>query len=448
MMRSPTEPLENTLLGLCAVGGAFFVPIGIAPFNGFVILASLAWLIWVARAPARLGGVLREPVVQGALALFALYAVSVAWSEAPRREAWAQLNSYRVLLLPVVFLPVLAHPLWRARTLNALLAGLGVVLVLSCLQWLHPLPFARASQDVEGQVFRDAYVFSDRIRQNIHLSVFVLWSAGGVLNVDADRVLCLRQGAPRWRWAMACSRRAGYGVLLLATLLNVLWLVKGRTAWLVVSALAVYAFVTRFGRRGWMLGVVWCVVAALAVWMGSSWLGVRMAATVTEAREYLGGGVSNATGVRLDMWRHAWTMIQAAPWLGHGIESYPSLSERILAATGQARSFLHHDPHQEWVYVVELGLVGVLVLAAGLIGVWRIAGRFDAQWRWLARGFVVIYLAAGLVNGLLNLAWTGYFFGLLLALVAGRHAQGRSFLVLGGDGAKQGLRIERECQPS
>jgi hypothetical protein len=75
--------------------------------------------------------------------------------------------------------------------------------------------------------------------------------------------------------------------------------------------------------------------------------------------------------------------------------------------------------------------VGVLMLAAGLIGIWRLAGRFDAEWRWLARGFVLLYLAAGLVNGVLNLAWTGYFFGLLLALVAGRHAQARGWSAVG-----------------
>jgi hypothetical protein len=36
---------------------------------------------------------------------------------------------------------------------------------------------------------------------------------------------------------------------------------------------------------------------------------------------------------------------------------------------------------------------------------------------------VVAYVAAGLFNCLLNVGWTGYFFGLLLAMFAGRHAQ-------------------------
>jgi O-antigen ligase len=404
--RSPRATLV-TALGVCAVGCAATVAIGKAPFNLFFWSAVLVFAALAAVERRTLPDALGNPVVAGGLALFLLYAASLLWTSAPTAEAARQLGSYRVLLMPLIFLPALADPRLRERTLRVMLAALALVLLLSWVQAFVPLPFARASQDPIGIVDRDAYVFNDRIRQSIHLSLLLLWAGG---------IALLATALPR-------KPRIAAAVLAMLCVINLLWLVKGRTGYVLVGALALFLLHARAGAAGLAVAVLSAGVAAAAAALGLPVVSARIAGTLGEIRDYLQTGANNATGERLEMWSNSLRMIADAPLLGHGVDAYQGLSAAIYAAKGRVPLEVYHDPHQEFLFVgVEIGLVGLALLAAGLVGLWRLAARFDDDWRWITRGVVVIYVSAGLFNGLLNIGWTGYFFGLLLALVAGRLA--------------------------
>jgi len=408
-------------LGAAAVGCALFVPLGKAPFNVFFGLGLLAFLSLAVLEPRRVRAAFADPVALGALALLAAYAASLAWTVAPFDHALDELASYRVLLTPLVFAPALVDARWRHLTLGALLVSLGVVLAFSLVQAVHPLPFARGTldpvaQDALGRPVIDAAVFSDRIRQSVHLSLLFLWALGLAL-----------------LHPLAAGRRGLLALLALVCATDVLFLLAGRTGYLTVTALLLYLLGLRFGVRG-LLGMVVAVgLVAGAASLGLPVVSARAAATAEELRAWLAtgqvfleSGVANASGQRLAMWSQAVRMIGEAPLLGHGIDSYPVLAREFQRINGVTTAELFHDPHNEWLYVgVELGLAGVLLLAVLLAGAWRLAGGLDPFWRWLVRGSLVIYLAAGLANCLLNVGWTGYFFGLLLALFAGRLAAHR-----------------------
>jgi O-antigen ligase len=408
-------------VGAAAVGCALFVPLGKAPFNVFFGVGLLAFVAVAVLDPRRARAAFASPVVLGALALAAAYAASLAWTIGPMEHALDELASYRVLLTPLVFAPALVDARWRHATLSALLISLGVVLAFSLVQAVHPLPFARgtldpAARDALGQPVRDAAVFSDRIRQSVHLSVLFLWAAGLAL-----------------LHPMAAGRRALLVLLAVVCAIDMLFLVAGRTGYLTVTAVLLYLLGLRFGLRG-LLGVGVAVgLVAGAASMGLPVVSARAAATVEELRAWLAtgqvfmeSGVANASGQRLAMWSQSVRMIADAPVLGHGIDSYRELARGFQLTHGVTTAELYHDPHNEWLYVgVELGLAGVLLLMVLLAGLWRLAGGLDGFWRWFMRGTVVIYLAAGLANCLLNVGWTGYFFGLLLALFAGRLAAHR-----------------------
>ena len=418
------------VLGCAAVGCALFAPIGKSPFNLCLGIGLLAALALAALDPARWREALRNPVVLGSLALLGLYAASLAWTVGPMPLALEQLGSYKVLLMPLVFAPVLAETRWRGATLRALLIALAVVLAFSLAQAVHPLPFARATLDPPvldawGRPVLDAPVFSDRIRQSIHLSLLFLW-AGGLL-------LLHRLSAPQ------------RGLLLGLTalcVLDVLFLLAGRTGYLTLGAMLAYVLGCRFGARGVLAAAAAAAALGAAAAAGLPVVSTRAAATFAEVRAWLAtgsalleSGVGNASGQRLAMWGQALRMIAEAPILGHGVESYRELSRAAQAAAGVTTLELYHDPHNELLYVgVELGLVGVALLLGLLAALWRRAGRFDRFWSWFVRGAIVLYLAAGLANGVLNIGWTGYFFGLLLALAAGRAAADRS-TALGVPGA-------------
>ena len=403
----PPRAALVTALGVCAAGCAATVAIGKAPFNLFFWSGALVFAALAAIDRRTLPDALGNPVVAGCLLLFGVYAASLLWTSAPSSDALSQLASYRVLLMPLIFLPVLAVPRLRERTFRIMLAALALVLLLSWVQAFEPLPFARASRDPIGIADRDAYVFNDRIRQSIHLSLLLLWAGG----------IALLATAPPRRTRIAAA------VLAVLCVINLLWLVKGRTGYALVGALALFLLHARAGGVGLALALLSAGALAGAAALGLPVVSARLAGTLGEVRDYLQTGANNATGERLEMWSNALRMIAEAPLLGHGVDAYQGLSAAMYAAKGRVPLEVYHDPHQEFLFVgVEIGLIGLALLAAGLVALWRLAARFDDDWRWITRGAVVIYVSAGLFNGLLNVGWTGYFFGLLLALVAGRRA--------------------------
>ena len=362
--------------------------------------AALVWTALVAARPAHAAVALRDPVVRGAGALFLLYAASLAWTIAPAREALGQLASYRVLLFPLVFHAATVRPEGARRVLAALLAGLVLTLVLSLVQAVWPLPFARATRDGVGST--DAYVWSDHIRQNIHLSILYLAALGTVTFGAA--------ASPRARrWA---------AVVLVLVAVDVLLLVKGRTGYVTLAAVTLALVHLRFGARGTLVALAASAAAGLFAWGALPRVAERVAFTVGEIDGYLSHEAVNNVGVRVAFWIASLEIAAQAPWFGHGVDAF----RHVLQASGLALPGTEygamHDPHNEFLYVlVELGLAGLVLLGGSLFALCRRASRAADPWRWLAIGGVVLYVAAGAFNGMLNLGWIGPAFCMLLAAV-------------------------------
>jgi O-antigen ligase len=395
-------------LGASAVVLAFASTVNKPLANVSFGVAVLAWGLLVALRPATLAEALRDRVVQGGLALFALYAASLAWTDAPRAQAVAQLGSYRVLLFPLLFHAALSRPAWARRALAGLLAGIAATLALSLVQAVWPLPFARATRDGVGTT--DAYIWSDHIRQNVHVSLLYLWALGTLLFEP------LR--GRRTRLALA--------VLVGLVLLDILLLVKGRTGYVTVAAITLVLCHLRFGWRGTLAVLAATAVGAVLAYFTVPRIAERIDFSIGELRGYLSHAEANNVGVRVAFWRASLAIAAQAPWFGHGIDAFrDALAASGLALPGTDYGAMH-DPHNEFLYVlVELGAVGLALLLAGLLALVRLGAGLADPWRWLAIGGVALFATAGLFNGMLNLAWIGTPFGMLLAIVAGAAAARR-----------------------
>jgi O-antigen ligase len=100
-----------------------------------------------------------------------------------------------------------------------------------------------------------------------------------------------------------------------------------RGGWVVFPVLALillfafHATGRRWGRfRGSMVGLVTVLVAvllAMSLMPGAPVKG-RLSQGVANLQEYVGGDAGSSLGVRLEMWRAGWQLIQAKPGLGWG----------------------------------------------------------------------------------------------------------------------------------
>lgn len=114
------------------------------------------------------------------------------------------------------------------------------------------------------------------------------------------------------------------GVLVLAVLAGLLASVLSGTrgGWVVFPALALLvcgaAFVVM--PRGWIIALVAMLVAALLamMFMPRASVSARVGQGVESLQEYAQGDTGSSLGVRLEMWRAGWQLIQEKPLFGWG----------------------------------------------------------------------------------------------------------------------------------
>jgi O-antigen ligase len=415
----PTLLIQSRLcsaLGWTAVVIAAFLSVSKFFVNAGFAFAVVLAVIAYALQPRLLKASLANPVVVGALALFLLYAASVLWTNAPPKRVPQLLSSYRVLLFPLVFFPVMIDPRWRERVLVAIVAGLGVTLFLSIVQSVTPLPFTKATQHGVGTT--NAYVWNDHIRQNVHMTFLYLWALGTFL----------------FARHLPSPQRIGLLLLTAVVAVDMLLLVQGRTGYLTIAAVTVVLARERYGGWKGVIGgvaVVSLVFGALLI--SSDTFSNRVQLVVSEAAQHLDGRkASTSIGLRLEMWSSAMSSVPSAPFFGHGLGSFDLLARQDSPLIDASGSYPQPDPHNEFLHVaVEIGTVGLAASIIGLVALWRLARRFEERWCWLTRGAVGIYVSAALVNGLLHIGWTGSMFCMWLAIAAGLEASRRQLLASG-----------------
>lgn len=358
-----------------------------------VVLLSGAQLVHTATLRTHLTG---SRTAAAAACLWALLALSLAWTPAPVPVALGQLGQYALPLLTGM-LGAVAPAAAAARALahfTAASALAGVVFVLSAL----------------GALPRSALLWHTTTlaegNQRIAASVLLALGAGLALWLAAKA-----RGWQRLAWtasALLCvaglalqDRRSG--MLLLPLLLLVgAWTVERRWRRRALAALAV-------------------AVVSLGAWQLSDGVQQRFDEGMRELREYRADDqVATSWGQRLRMWQVTASLVAERPLLGHGVGSWKQRwTERVTPGTPLASN---STPHSE-----------VLLLAqqAGMLAPLLWLGWIAAGWRPAARAGVSGVPA---VLALTALAWTGLFnavlrdakFALpLLLLVALGHAVAR-----------------------
>ena len=378
----------------CAIALGASIPVSVAADN---ILCGLILLAWLA------GGRLREtgarlqvnPAALVALALWAALAVGLAWGVRDPGDGTQMLGKYADLLLIPVFALLFADARDRRRGLYAYLAAMGVTLALSTVLAAGLLPARFFRADAPYPV------------------VFKLWLTQNIL-MAVGAYLCWLFG----REATTRGARAAWWLAGALAAINVLLLLPGRTGMLMLGLFALYAAWT---WRGWRalagalaLGVAGAGVTALAL----PAVAERATEIVTEARAWQPGRqTSTSTGQRLEFYRVSLGLIAAHPLAGAGTGSFSRAYREAVAGTTLEPT---RNPHNEYLLLgVQLGVGGVLLLAALWIVLWTTAARLPPFERDLARGLALAFAAGCLFNSLLLDHTEGLLFAWLAGLATG-----------------------------
>lgn len=312
-----------------------------------VSILSVLWLgalLWTLDLRA-FATSLKRPVFWLPVALFALAAVGMLWSDAP----WSVRMHAAGQVVKLLFLPLMLHHFTRTPRGKSVF----VVFVASCtlmlvVSWITAVFPAFTLKPPDGRVC--GVFVKNYIDQSQEFAFCVLALAFPVMQL----------------WKEGKRRQAAWLIALaLAFVANMVFVIASRTALATMPLLlAVFAFRYLPWRGILILGIVGVVA-------GAAWaMAPRMCRTVeTIARDitlYQQDNEPTSAGLRVEYGTKSLRFIQEAPLIGHGTGSIRGLFEKArVGRAGGASEQAVSNPHNQTLSVaIQWGAVGVIVLYA------------------------------------------------------------------------------------
>ena len=408
---SRTSP-RNTLTTAatwCAIALGFSLPISTAASN--VLLAAIAVLFALSGDYKRkLQAIAGNPVAMAFVGFCALIVIGCLYGAGSSVDKLHYLGKYLTLLAVPLLVPLFTERNSRIYALAAFCAAMLLTLALSILirlEWLPPLllPMMATPNPADGP---NPVVFKLSITHG-----FLMACAAFLLAVGARQAASIRT-----RWALAVlAALAGF---------NVLFMVIGRTGYVVLAALGAYFFFCRFGRRGIMLAALALVFACAAAYQWSEAFHERTSKAIAEAETWKPGrGDQTSIGLRLDYYSNTLAIIADRPLFGVGIGGFETAYGERVKNTGMAPS---NNPHNQYLLIAaQLGLVGLAVLVWLYAVAWRGAGRLEPPFAEIAHGLLLAMVIGNLFNSFMldftERTFFAWLSGVLFAGLSARKAQ-------------------------
>lgn len=370
------EGVANAVLRFVFIALGITIPISVAVDSVFVAILVVCWL--AAGKLTDTWKTIRSDAVAALAALwFVAHVLGALYSIGDRAEVIPSIVKAGTFMLIPIAMASLTEQRIRQRALHALMASIGITLILSWMLWLGVLP--------ENALLKGTriapHVFKNHITHNLLMAFGAF-----VFAVQAIR---------------ATSRRNRILLRVVAALaaFNVLYMVEGRTGQLVLLVLIVYYGIWRMGRRGVIAAVALSLLAATGAYlMPQSSLHTRAARAVAEAQDWKPGALATTSmSHRLEFYRNTLPIVAEHPLLGVGTGGFVAAYARRVSGTESAVS---HNPHNQYLFTaVQLGLPGVALLLSIFWLWWRRAPRLDDPYNAvIMRALVITYVVASMVS--------------------------------------------------
>jgi len=360
-----------------AIGLGAAMPVSVAADGVLLAAFALAWLASGDFA-AKWGSVRNNPGALAALVLFALLAAGTVYGPAPATVAVAQFSKYQDLLLVPMLVSLFAEHRFRRFAVWAFLGGMLVTLALSYLIGLGLFP--------EG-IFRgtpaDPTVFRLHVTQNFFMAY------------TAFALACLARSE-----ANKARRGLLYAVAFLA-LFNVIFMVQGRTGYLVAGTLLMFFLLERTGWRSVVLGTMALALLVSGAFLGSQSFRGAINRGIAEYSQWRADRpAEDSIGWRLEFYYNTAQMIRERPIAGVGTGGFPIVYAERVKGTGRVNP---GHPHSEYILMTaQLGVFGLAAFVGLLVTHWRVSRRVAPPLdRSLASGLVLAMAVGCLFNTLL-----------------------------------------------
>lgn len=361
-----------------AVALGFSIPISVALDNVLLAFVLLGWLFG-ARYREKLIAIGRNPVALLALALFGLLAVGTLYGSAGPKEAWRYLNKHTDLLYLALLIPLFGAAKMRERAMQ----GFMLAMILS-LAWSYVIGWGWVPESwLEGRLPGDPSAFKHRITHNLFMAFAVFLFA-----------LQARASASPWT-------RAAFILVAVLAVYNIVFMVGGRSGYVVLAALLAYFFYDWLRWKGLAAFALAGVLVGLTAFYVSDEFRTRIVQGVDGYTAWDAGVTeANSVGIRMDFYRNTLHIIREQPLTGVGTGGFEQAYSARIAGTAMWPT---SNPHNQYLLITaQVGVGGLVLLLALFAAQWHLAARLPNEWeRHVARGLLLTIMLGSLFNSLL-----------------------------------------------
>ncbi len=386
-------PKFQSLGRYAAIAMGASIPISTALDNVLFVLILLAWL-GGGRLREKLAAIRDNPAALAALAFLGLLLLGMSWGPGSVLEGWYYVNKYKDPLLVAALGAFVLGQRDKRLALDAFLAAMALTLVVSYAIWLGVLPI---ENPLPHRHQGNPTVFKLQITQGVLMALAAF--------LAADRAL--RAARPGWRIAYAAGAALAAG--------NV-FMLQGRTGYLVFGMLLLYLCAAHWRWRGLALACVAGAAALAAAYLTDAPIVRRGALAAAELRDWNAGrvpGPEDSTGLRLTYYKTTAAIVRDHPIAGVGTGGFVPAYREQIRGTDLPEA---NNPHNQYLLTAaQLGALGLFALIAMFAVMWRQAVRLDPPERAAARALVLTIAVGSLLNSFL----IDHTEGMLFAWMAG-----------------------------
>lgn len=364
----------------CAVALGVAIPVSTALDSILLVFFLFFWL--AGDVPAKIKAIRNNPVAMASLGLFMVLLLGTLYGDASIGQKLILLSKYKALLCIPLLVPFFADERIRRSGFYGFTAVIIVTLVLSAMIKTGALPVLNQWFAVNPLV--GATVFKGHIAQSYMMAVAAfIYSAHAKEATGRKRLL--------------------FGLLAAGCLSNILFMIYGRTGYLVLAVLMLYFFATmRHHMKGGLVGGV-AVLIVLATFTAafSHKFDHRIDAAVHDAEQWSPKKADHTSnGLRLEFYHNTLALIRLHPVLGVGTGGFENAYRKQVAGTHMIAT---HNPHNDMLLMTaQLGLIGLAALLFFYACYWKQAAYLaGAHNRAMARAILLSLMVGGIVNSLL-----------------------------------------------
>ena len=387
---SKAKSLEQSLSSAGAFLMALFIVTIYTSTALAIVLSVLLALVWIATARYSLlpSLISTSSVTVWASVLYLCFIAGLAYGDVPSDEAFSTLRKYRELL----FIPILScfftNERYRIFAWKAFLIASIFTLLSSYLMDFGLL----------GELSRPgSFSLKSRITHSIFMAFFIFFCGHKI----ADEKTYF----------------SGYSLLLVLGVVNLFFIVQGRTGQLAFLVLAILFALQRLSKKG-MLAVGITMLVFMVVFINFSDKASRVRQGLTNTVTYLQNNDHKQQTdivIRYKYWESGMKLFAEKPLFGQGTGGFGAGYYRVSSDKADIK-----NPHNEFLMMaVQFGIVGLAVYIGFLFSLYSDAKKMAENEKWLAQGLLLTLIVTSLFNSPFLDHAEGHWFAVMIALCFG-----------------------------